>query len=365
MHLSWDILVNIFLRLRVKTLLICRRVCKYWNDTISSSDFLKFHNELSISNPCHKVLVTFPLSTIDFNACRVKQEAKRQNWIKIPWMADFADDFKLLGSCNGLICLGTKSNSKILWNPSTGDYQIVTPQTSGNFRGSQRPYFLSGFGINPSTGGYTIVLGCYYWDNLQQKRAIYIITQRRGRYECKRIQDIPGTTNIYQRLGVSVNGHLHWPASVQNESVVLSYNLAEEKIRSIPLNGQAITELPDLGLSLPFPVPFTLGTCEGHLCTISKPWDAVVQRKDTFELWVMKEYGVWKSWTWLNNIEGIGDYGSLLPLGFFENGDLMVDADSTHIKRYSFKDKSARTLQILNNLKSCSISYVETMVAPR
>lgn len=149
---------------------------------------------------------------------------------------------------------------------------------------------------------------------------------------------------VFDKVGVFLNGNLHWPAYVQGRKLVFSYNLAEEKIKYLESHDHNIAWPP-------FNLNFTLGTYGGQLCSVFK-------REDMFEFWVMKEYGVKESWKRLNTIEGFGLYDSLVPLEFLKNGDLIVDADRKTIARYSFNNKKVTTLKIHSDKRSCSIAHV-------
>ncbi|KAG5523384.1 hypothetical protein RHGRI_035261 [Rhododendron griersonianum] len=70
--------------------------------------------------------------------------------------------FKIVGSCNGLLCLsdgesGNKLNNLLLWNPMIGK-SVVVPLPGVSFRSGDRPSFRNfGFGFDELRNDYKLV----------------------------------------------------------------------------------------------------------------------------------------------------------------------------------------------------------------
>ncbi|KAI3523582.1 hypothetical protein L1887_01808 [Cichorium endivia] len=85
-----DIIIEILLRLPVKSLLQCKSVCKLWCSTISDLHFVKSH--------------------LRFSTARIELDYPRKHTLKYDNIA---------GSCNGLLLMVMKNNTLLIWNPST------------------------------------------------------------------------------------------------------------------------------------------------------------------------------------------------------------------------------------------------------
>lgn len=127
-----DILIFIFLRLQIKSLGVCRCVCKTWHHTIGTSSFVKTHLTLqktsSEANNCILfqldrlcTLLTTSQSIFDgtlthskfYNTFRILNRYNDSSFVGGP---------RIHGICNGLLCLSAyhyKIGDPIyLWNPT-------------------------------------------------------------------------------------------------------------------------------------------------------------------------------------------------------------------------------------------------------
>lgn len=116
-HLPEELIIEILLRLTVKTLLRCNCVCKSWLSLISNPNFATSHFQLAAS-PTNKLVCLGNNSetlSIDFNASLNNESS----------YASLSYDFlpggscpDIVGSCRGFIFLDAYTNF-YLWNPST------------------------------------------------------------------------------------------------------------------------------------------------------------------------------------------------------------------------------------------------------
>ncbi|KAJ7004332.1 hypothetical protein NC653_009262 [Populus alba x Populus x berolinensis] len=121
-HIPEDMVMDIFLKLPVKSIIRFSCASKFWNSLITSPIFIKNHLSkfkqrkqlflLRTSNP----IVSYSLH-LDNNSL------DRYSQLEFP-IQNKADLFEIYGSCNGIVCLPSRfmliNSSKriIFWNPS-------------------------------------------------------------------------------------------------------------------------------------------------------------------------------------------------------------------------------------------------------
>ncbi|XP_062012661.1 F-box/kelch-repeat protein At3g06240-like [Rosa rugosa] len=130
--------------------------------------------------------------------------------------------------------------------------------------------------------------------------------------------------------GIVLNGHVHWLAVFEAKQdpslLIISFNLAKEEVREIPL--------PPIRREY----SSRLGVFRNWLCITLEPGGC----KST-EFWVMKEYGVRESWT---KMQVSKPYQELSHSGFWtESHDLMV-FDKSSLVMYNFNDGTFWNLSI-------------------
>ncbi|ONI13667.1 hypothetical protein PRUPE_4G236200 [Prunus persica] len=136
------------------------------------------------------------------------------------------------------------------------------------------------------------------------KTGSWRMIQRRYPYKFDRMQK-----------GVLLNGALHWllmdRVGVEHRSsVIISFNLAEENVREIPLPLASIDTRD-----------YIVGAFRDCLCLIHSGADGGMHN----EFWIMKEYGVRESWT---KIRSPIPYSALRHSGFWKKShDLLVFRD--------------------------------------
>ncbi|CAB4308550.1 unnamed protein product [Prunus armeniaca] len=146
-----------------------------------------------------------------------------------------------------------------------------------NPRNLQR-YHMSEKGIIPAALVLVLITPrCVHFENwLLANDSKAISLQMRYPYKFDRMQK-----------GVLLNGALHWllmdRVGVEHQSsVIISFNLAEENVREIPLPLASIDTRN-----------YIVGAFRDCLCLIHSGVDGGMHN----EFWIMKEYGVRESWT--------------------------------------------------------------------
>ena len=130
--LSGDVLMDIFSRLPVKTLLQFKSVCKSWYDIIKDPIFITKHVNRSNHSNNGYVAVTCRDDTFH-GKCYISlfsdQTFHEIFSINIPCMEEHAKaPFRIVGSCNGVLCLnGSKiGDMNFLFNPVTSEFKELS-----------------------------------------------------------------------------------------------------------------------------------------------------------------------------------------------------------------------------------------------
>ncbi|KAF7849480.1 LOW QUALITY PROTEIN: hypothetical protein BT93_L0742 [Corymbia citriodora subsp. variegata] len=296
-----DVLVEIFLWLSVKPLVRFRCVCKSWNSLLTSPFFIKAYLERSIK--LHK----FDLLKYDFNnISRVQIHYSPKNELSnldTSFIKD-GEKVKLVGSCNGIVCLSSFNSeiphhSKIfLWNPSTGE-NITLPQPSHHVSN------LVGFGFNPLSGhpdDFSIVNMNIYLE----QHPNYTSQVESFRRNCwKQLGNIfPPSLTQYLGNQVIFKNFICWcPCfylDVKFVALLILFDVVQDDFQKI-----ALPDIMPLGKKV-------INLLEGCLSVIAHN-----SSTENYEVWIMKEFGVYKSWIKLYTIRvstrGLSSYR---PVGF-------------------------------------------------
>ncbi|KEH31947.1 F-box protein interaction domain protein [Medicago truncatula] len=239
-----ELIVEILLRLSVKSLLQYKCVCKTWKTLLSDPQFAKSH---LLSSNVHPQLVSV------FMGFETRHSTS------------------IIGSCNGLLCL-RDSSGFTLWNPSIKLKSKSSP-TIVAFDLFRLLYY--GFGYDQVNDRYKVPAVVQNGYNLDEtKTLIYTF----GEKDWTTIQKFPCDPRCDPgRLGVGkfVSGTLNW--IVNNKDVIVSFDLEKETYEEI--------WLPQYD-----GVNHVLYVSSNCICV------SIDHSKKTV-VWMMKEYGVVESWT--------------------------------------------------------------------
>ncbi|XP_049406429.1 F-box/kelch-repeat protein At3g23880-like [Solanum stenotomum] len=164
----FELVVEILLKLPIKSLLKFKCVSKSWLALISSSEFVKTHLRLNANNKeytHHKVMMRC-ISNYGFKSCSLTSlfnesrvtEAKDLDYpTKSYGLERDRYDVFIVGSVNGLICLVNDDKELLLWNPSIRKYKkLPYPKTSLPLQGDPRRAY--GFGYDEVHEDYKVVI---------------------------------------------------------------------------------------------------------------------------------------------------------------------------------------------------------------
>ncbi|KAG6768926.1 hypothetical protein POTOM_024538 [Populus tomentosa] len=124
-HIPFDIITRILSNLDIKTLLCFRSVSKGWRSLIDSSGFINTHMSLSIKTNTNNTLLILGeggLNPINFDDLSPGDllNLQDQPFISIGWQ-----DVRLMGSCNGLVCLSNDDGDVVILNQSTREHKGI------------------------------------------------------------------------------------------------------------------------------------------------------------------------------------------------------------------------------------------------
>lgn len=321
-HIPEEIIYQILLKLPVKSVVKFSAVCKSWTSMIKSPIFAQNHLSRTVQsnhkNDAHLLLLNLL--------------AKKEETFSLRWDNPTFGEYKKLvhlfprntfpsecvlsvvGTCNGLVCLADLDRSFcetsiVIWNPSIRKYVTLptnprTLPTSPSVCGYWRHF---AFGYDSRNNDYKVlrIMEQGYWSRRTDPCEFEVWSLTRGSW--KIISD--AAKNMYVSRTDSpafVNGALHW---VQ-ESLIVWFDMASELFGDIVM--------PELAFR------------EG-LCSMSRYGESLAlfdldrRRTDpnefTFDMWVMKEYGVAESWTKLFTVNICRSDTLLLakPFGFIRS----------------------------------------------
>ncbi|GLT67791.1 hypothetical protein SLA2020_400750 [Shorea laevis] len=163
----------------------------------------------------------------------------------------------------------------------------------------------------------------------------------------------PGPPYFMQKLSSSifVNRAIHWSANTPQRqcafrNVIVSFNMKDEAFGEVAMP-KSLQGLEDLDV--------TVALLDGLLALV--PSDGY-GNKTSQGVWVMKEYGIAKSWSKLFDV-GIGGFYNVI--GFTKSGEVLVQKDG---KLFSFEPSSQGyvDLPIRDPLDIYLDTYVESLV---
>ncbi|KAK1629959.1 hypothetical protein QYE76_004274 [Lolium multiflorum] len=148
--LPGDLIERIFLRLPVSTLLRVVGVCKQWFEIIRDPQFVSSH----LQDAPNCALLFFPQESISGKPYPANAIVIDESWSQSSYAVPVIgpDDF-LCGSCNGLLCLYTKTSTIKIANLATGEYLHLEKPVK-NVRGDH--FLFYSFGCHPLTKQYKI-----------------------------------------------------------------------------------------------------------------------------------------------------------------------------------------------------------------
>ncbi|KDP40077.1 hypothetical protein JCGZ_02075 [Jatropha curcas] len=393
-NLPQEVIQEILLRLPVKSLCRFRCISKSWLSRISSPQFAKAHLDIALrSNILYSqrqrlIFSSGNLYSVEYESiCNTNgrdiavvtldyplkekangrddvlddsrgndlvyykvSEDEDENPVIVKVDAKFSskvtklDDIwvEIFGSCNGLVCIAPEEDTLFLFNPSTGESKRIPEQSLS--RSAPYGYNSYGFGYDPTTDDYKVVLiGAVSAFN------VYAFSVYSMRTACwGRIKTFPYDSFVCG-AGVFLHGALHWVArnreSEDDKYVVSAFNLENELFQDMPV--------PDVDDCF----EFVLGTLKECLCLLYSQSDM------HNDFWMMREYGLGKSWT---RVTITYSYICMVPLCLAQNGEALLELDGTlvqhNLETGTYETLEFEGLPIGGGFEAAT--YVESLISP-
>ncbi|XP_071690267.1 F-box/kelch-repeat protein At3g06240-like [Rutidosis leptorrhynchoides] len=256
----------------------------------------------------------------------------------------------MLGSCNGLVLLYDNINlCLVIVNPTTGK-TLKVPKSGG---GCNDAY---GFGYDSSTDDYKVI--SFYRMSFPNSDGYFVSVYSLRNNSWRILPNCPYKQYVYHRQqGVLLNNILHFVARNKHSTMtIVAFSLADEEFHEI--------ELPDsFECSLH---SFRCLRCSYTCCNVfALGGDLVAVRCDRhfYELWVMEEYRVPKSWTKLCIFENDMDLAFEL-FAQVSNQDLLLgNNEAQEIFIYNMDERRCKSVAIEGCPEGDLVynSYVESL----
>ncbi|XP_031251707.1 F-box/kelch-repeat protein At3g06240-like [Pistacia vera] len=333
--LPQEIIIDILLRLPVKSLCRFRCVSKPWLALINDPHFVTSH--LRHNNTHKLILASHSLYSVNHEATPIDEEVVA---VKLDFPLKSIprnDQVQIFGSCNGLLCIMPVPKVFFLFNPATREAKRI-PEfqlTSLNYSS------IHGF-------GYSEVIDDYKLVKVIVPSIVCVFSLRTGSW--RRVKDCHYLYPV-GASGTPLNGAIHWvltrPGDGVANVVVAAFDLVEEVFKDISLP----EALRDFGL-----FSLATGVLGGCLCVLHHHGD--LRR----EFWVMKEYGVEKSWT---KVLMQQPYHVLRPLCMWKNCKMLLAVNEQQLVLCNRRDGSCKDFVVFDMpLLFDADIYVESLVSP-
>ncbi|GAU35092.1 hypothetical protein TSUD_70150 [Trifolium subterraneum] len=351
-----ELILEILLRLPVRSLLGLKCVCKSWKTLISDPRFANNHLRIStadssmtnqqllfnvLSEP-NKIL-SYPLNSLLENSSTPDEFVGFSNMMK---------DNITCGSCNGLLCLYDSFQHCVrLCNPSIRWISKKSPEAFSD----DWMIIYYGFGYNKVNDNYKVLVvaenKCS--DSPERLTKIYTFGEEDS---WRTIKKFPCTSTVPS--GEFVSGTLNWMVDnggvSSNQSVILSFDLEKETYGAVllpPNDADNVVSMHRL---------YVLNNC---LCVFSET------NKTHWVAWLMKQYGVVDSWTKLMIIphdKFIPSNPSYVdPLFVSKNGVvLLLDAWTNQLVLYNLNSGQLDYHSISTILGLHVHIYHESLISP-
>ncbi|XP_065847614.1 F-box/kelch-repeat protein At3g23880-like [Euphorbia lathyris] len=362
MELLEEILIEILLRLPLKSLLKFKTVCKSWRSIINSPKFIKEHLNHAHATHYnqHKDFLGLLIPSWDASSrCVMYKEmsddivhAKQFDFpYQLPASPHERIPVRVCNFCNGLICFNMFGRGILLWNPSFPlEYKII--------RNSQLDIGFTLMGYDSSTDDYKIVSIPSYSSNERFARRCFFVevfSLKSSSWRKKEISKNFFTYNICQLTGIYTRNHLHWTATRNFDEndvteLIVYFDLVEERLDHVILP----TSYNDWTLLI-------YKECFGIVGANSEGQG---------ELWVLQDYcGIKSSW---NKIFKIAPPGIGVPYHscFTRTGEILVHNGDLGLRFYDIKDGRFKNVviqgdNITNENAFYASPYVESLVSLR
>ncbi|KAK3204786.1 hypothetical protein Dsin_018832 [Dipteronia sinensis] len=206
-----ELIVDILLRLPVKSLCRFRCVSKSWLVLINNPRFVKMH--LAQTRRRRLVVSAWSLYSVDIETIFSNDDNIAAVEIDFPRskLNHEIDSLLCIGSCNGLLCVLTEPNDLVVYNPCTNECKQIPDFRS---RILYEPPSLHGFGYAESIDDYKFV-------KIEHPgKFVDVYSLRKDSWTS--IQNNIHFVDKCYMLGIPLNGAIHWMVNKLEDSSVIA-----------------------------------------------------------------------------------------------------------------------------------------------
>ncbi|KAI6673475.1 hypothetical protein NL676_001381 [Syzygium grande] len=336
-RLPQDIVADILLRLPAKTLLDLCCVCKSWSSLVLAPSFAakhlglhrllrsKPHQNLQLLHlPCAQHDWPVPAHNADFCSVLCSDPVSGSYTLRAKLAIPFDEhalSFEVIGSVDGLVCVSMlHKRSKLwtiqsmyLWNPAMRKLRDLGNRAELD-AGMSR-YQIHGFGRDRGGHIYRVV------------RITYGCTRKGGEGEFdggRPSRDLHGDDSR-----ACINGVVHWPASVTEDSpysFILSFEVASQMFDKLPMPENYLDNF-----KLHKETQVSIAALKESLATlVCCPGAGNIGSE--IHVWVMKRYGVADSWT--KQYTAVMQQRIERVLGLTRNGEILIHRSDHKVMCY-------------------------------
>ncbi|XP_051152001.1 F-box/kelch-repeat protein At3g06240-like [Andrographis paniculata] len=372
MKLPEDLVLEILSRLPVKSLVRFRSVCTSWNHSIVK-DFMFVSRHYKNVLLKQRDLETLLISRRDDGTNRrvisllENDDGNGDNTTTLvnqepptSFLNDIFGHVRLIGPCNGIICLYGYTDHIALWNPSIHDFKIlprshVLRPLHARIRGGDL-----GIGFDPTTCDLKVmqILFCITSDN-HLTYHVEIYSSRTNTWKIYQ-HNIPGNIMYYNIWSMVYKDETFcWWAqdddnnNNNNSEIILSFNMRNEVFRKTPLP----LNIQDLGgqdrtTRAILPLKESIALLVYNL----KDSDKV------FDIWVANQVGIGRDdWTRLPSVGPISNVER--PLGFWKNNEeLVLESSKGELVVFKIRDQEISNFGIYGKRNRLEmVAYKESL----
>ncbi|KAK9672971.1 hypothetical protein RND81_12G138100 [Saponaria officinalis] len=342
---------EILTRVPVRSLLRFKSVCKDWYTLINSSTFINAYEKYAFDLSTHdsrdflsvatKFTTDYPKKQLIFTYYDAPQFTSGIDVI-VDKLININDDYPtvVVGSCNGLICLRMHQSGLLLCNPITRECRRLSDPVSYDGPDVTTYYEQYGFGYDIVSNNYKIVKITSIFDEFRLEKAIVLVYNAYNN-SWKEARNIPRSAKVSPSQYWSASRLHHY-----TKQIIITFDLHTEEFK--------VMKYPTVFKGYTYHL-LQLMITGGRLCAIvsHRPYS-------NFTLWVMKEYGMPKSWTKLSDIDERISYFSVITYRTRTQGEelLFKKYVDNQLVWYNIEDKSITKVDVTTNDRIYSRQWV-------